>query len=231
MSTRFSASGQHYTSTTGIPTGTAFTMMCWAYLVTDRNTFSCMLALENAATSATRWYELVTDSDGTTITFSTSGGTVAMGTVTAGTWHRFAVEVSASTATVYYGADTGSLSTATGTCDSLATVVPTTFFVGTDSFGEWWNGRISCARAWNAALTQAELDAEFASFDAVRTTNLLRNHKLSVPSTADDSGLGHTLTGGTGATTEAEPPITVASALPRPPLVRPSPAAVRASSW
>lgn len=230
MSTRFSATGQNYTSTAGMVSGTAFTMMCWAYLVTDRNDFSCMLAYENQASGASRWYELVTDSDGTSITFSTSGGTVAMGTVTVGTWHRFAVQVSASTATVYYGADTGSLSTATGTCDSIATVVPSTFFVGTDSFGEWYNGRIACARVWNAALTQTELDAEFASFDAVRTTNLIRNHKLQSPSTADDSGNGNTLTGGTGATTEADPPITVASALPRPP-VMPRAAAVRASSW
>lgn len=230
MSTRFSASGQHYTSTTGIPTGTAFTMMCWAYLSVDRNDFSCMLAMENAATSATRWYELVTDSDGTTITFSTSGGTIAMGTVTVGTWHRFAVGISGTTGTVYFGADTGSLSTATGTVDGLATALPTTLFVGSDSFGEWFNGRIAVARSWDALLTQTELDAEFASWDAVRTANLLRNHKLQNPSTADDSGLSHTLTGGTGATTEADPPISTLS-LPRSPVMGASAAAMRAGSW
>jgi hypothetical protein len=230
MSTRFSASGQHYTSTTGIISGSSFTMMCWAWLSADRNDWSCMLAFENQLSGASRWFELVTDGDGTSITFSTSGGTTAMGTVAVGEWHRFAVEVTASTATVYYGADTGPLSTATGACDSIATVVPTTFFVGTDSFGEWWNGRIACARVWNAALTQTELDAEFASYDAVRTANLLRNHKLQAPSTADDSGNGNTLTGGAGASAEADPPIVVPSvALPRPPVVGPSAAVMRAA--
>lgn len=229
MATRFTASTQTYSAANGVPTGTTWAMMCWAWLAVDRNDYSCVMGYESAASSASQWMDFITEVDGSTIHFDTPSGNIPMGTMTAGgSWKRLAVSVNGTAGTVYYGGETGSLTSGTGTVGSITTVSPTTFFIGNDSYGEWWNGRVAVARVWNAVLTQSEFDAEFASWDAVRTANLLRSHKLQTPSTADDSGLGRTLTGGTGASTESDPPIAGSTPqIPWPALLPPQPYTAR----
>jgi len=47
-------------------------------------------------------------------------------------------------------------------------------FIGESSTGadETFYGKVSCARVWDAALSQAELEAEMASSTIVRTANI-----------------------------------------------------------
>lgn len=229
MSVRFSASSQHYESTVGLPASSTYSVTLWGYMTNDRNDYSCIWAIENAATSGTSYVTLQAEADGTQFSvFSSLNGGQFITNMVPGGWFRLGLSVNAGAGTVYYGAPTGALSTTAFTIGAPAGL--NRMFLGSDSYGEWWDGRIAAVKMWQAALNATEIAAEFDSYDAVRTSNLLRTHKLQAPSTADDSGLGNTLTGGSGASTEADPPIVVASALPRPPVVGPS-AAVMRSVW
>jgi hypothetical protein len=225
VAVRFNSSAP-YTATTGLPSGD-LTITCWAYQVTNRADYSCIWSMENGPTSASQYFQLITGATGDGVGLYYTGSNLSAAyTVTAGTWNQFAVTLSGTTATLYAAAAAGPLAQiATGT---IPAVSKTNLFIGSDSYGEWWNGRVAAFKAWNAALTLTQMQAEMLAYDAVVAAN--RVHKLQVPETTDYSGNGFTLSGGSGATTEADPPITVSSP-PRPPVIRPSAAAMRASSW
>lgn len=225
MAVRFNSSAP-YTATTGLPSGD-LTIVCWAYQVTNRADYSCIWSLENGPTSASQYFQLITGASGDGVGLYYTGSNLATAyTVTAGTWNQFAVTLSGTTGTLYAAAAAGTLAQiATGT---IPAVSKTNLFIGSDSYGEWWNGRVAAVKAWNSALTLTQMQAEMLSYTAVVTAN--RVHKLQVPETTDYSGNGFTLSGGAGATTEADPPIVVAGGAPRPPIVSRS-AVSRASSW
>lgn len=203
MAVRYTATGQQYTSTT-VP-GTTWTMCGFAYIAVDRNDFSCAFAIEDAAVSATRYYEIATAADGTTLSFETSGGSIAMGAMTVGTWYKIGVVAAAAAGTTYFGTMAGNPTQTTGSIDS--TVVPNTMFFGTDSFGEWWNGRLAGVRVWNAALTQAEINLELTQLGAIRQPNLMHSRPFEVTEAKNYGGTAGNLSAGTGSTTEAGPPV------------------------
>lgn len=203
MSVRFDAIGDRYTATTGLPTGNAYTVTCWAYIVTDRNSYSGIFSLSDLLCT--------TDVDGTSLklwdTTNYSGGQWTSTALTAATWYRIGVVVNAGAASLYSGIATGSLSVTT-VANFTTPNPPTELVIGSDIFDEWWNGRVGSFKLWNAALTATEVAAELAQFNPVRTTSLLRVHNFKTAGTGDDSGNGRTLTAGTTATTtEADPPI------------------------
>ncbi|MFI6904894.1 hypothetical protein ACIBKY_26775 [Nonomuraea sp. NPDC050394] len=67
---------------------------------------------------------------------------------------------------------------------------------------EWLNGCLSHVRIWTAALSGAELEAEYTANSPVRTSNLFAFYRFTTAGTTDDSGNGQTLSGGTGTSTE-----------------------------
>lgn len=205
MAARFDADSDGYTATTGIPTGD-LTVCCWGYIAVDRNTFSCLWGMENAASNASQYFSLLTDATGTAVNlFFTGGGPPTPYAASVGTWHKYMVTLAGSTATFYAAAEAAGL-TQINTSTSPA-VTKSNFFIGRDSFsGEFLNGRVAGVKVWTAALTITEGDAEFAQLGAVRTANLLRSHPLEIAQTKDYGPNGHTLTaGGTTPGTEAGP--------------------------
>jgi hypothetical protein len=202
VATRFDASGEHYSATNGAVTGT-FSATCWVYVSVDRVAFSSFLAFESVATSPGTYLELGIDQDRQLYLFSNSGDVDSAHLVDVGVWYRIGIVVVGATGTLYYG--TGNSLTAVQSTISNGT--RSFFFIGTNGYGEWLDGRIAGVKVWSAELTQSEIEAEFVSLDPVRTANLLRAHKLQVPETTDYSGSSNTLTGGTGASAEADPPV------------------------
>jgi hypothetical protein len=72
---------------------------------------------------------------------------------------------------------------------------------------EWFNGGLAYVRVWSAVLSQAEIEAEWASSTIVRTSGVWANWPLLTDLT-DISGNGRNLTAGTTAlSTEDDPPL------------------------
>lgn len=205
MAVRFDTLGEHYTSSLGA-VGTTFSAVCWAYLAVDRGSYSGILSFESDATApGTAYLEIGIDPSAILRVFTNTGDIDTTMTFPVGTWYRLGVVIEGSVGTFYYGTDNSLyVSTATGISNGGRSF----FFIGADfTSGEWWNGRIAGVKVWSTALSKAEIEAEFGSYDPVQSTGILRVHKLLVPETTDYSGNGWTLSGGTGTTTEADPPV------------------------
>ena len=210
---RFDAVGDKYSRSASGLAGT-FTWTCWVKPVVDRNTYTSFIAQDNAGAN---YYFIGTLSDGTTISRdATSAAGVSSGvSMTLGTWYYVAcVNDTAGGGTDIFGwkpaggswatALLGSGVTATGPSDS------NTFYIGNSGFSDWFNGSIAAVKIWTVALTEAELQAEAATYAPVKTSGLWANYKFNAgPQTTDDSGNGKTLTaGGTLTLDSSGPPIT-----------------------
>lgn len=232
MSVRFTATTQRYSATTGIPAGNVFTATCWAYISVSRATYSALWSLSIPAGYPNPRTECTTSSDGTTLTVVDSAP-ILVGAFanTVGTWFRLGVVINGASCTVYC-APVGSALTSASSGSFAPNSAPTFLSIGTEASGAaaFFNGRIAAFKMWQAVLTLAEVTAELAQFAPVRAGNLLRYHPFHVAETADYSGNGNTLAGGTGATTEADPPIPEAVP-PWQQVVVNRAALIRASSW
>lgn len=242
MALRFSApaSNSTYTAARGGITalGPPLTMVCWGSLSLDRNTFSDLIAIyKNGQASAPFYgFYLGADSDGTTMRLwngaaGTTGVPAAGRAMTVGSWYRFAVVLTSTTAGTYYHGDTtltstmttGAVSGLTGTnvyrSDSDILSVS-----GVGAAGLNLNGRVAAVKLYNAALTSDEVHAETLRYRPVRTVNLRnwlpiieRGSTRNVANDADiyavDQAAGQAAigvtdgSGWTGATFEDGPPI------------------------
>lgn len=203
MAVRFSASGQTYSSTAGLPANsTNFTVTCWAYLTTDRNATSGVWGFNSS------WnQQLLTDSDGTTLRFKDSlSGSIGAFALSTGTWYKLGATLNNTAGTFYHAPAGSALTSDSGTLSATFSASSWRIGCGANT-GDWWNGRIAAYKQWGAALTTAEIDRELSCYLPLRTTNLSRWHPYLSAETTDYSGLARTLSGGSGTTTEAGPPI------------------------
>lgn len=213
MAVHFTASTQTYTASNGAP-GANFTYVGWVYLDAVPTAYSMVFGIEDAAVSSGNYITVGINNLAVSPelrVFSNTGGLGSSFSPTPATWYCVAISVTTTSCTLYWGSSPGSLSSATGTVSNSGRLFT---FIGNDSYTEWWPGRTAAVKLWSAALSQAEIQAELASYAAVRSSNLLRVHKLQVPETTDYSGNGNTLTGGTGASTAGDPPISAATFSP-----------------
>ena len=177
MAVRFFADGQDYTNVTlGGGVQTMRSLCCWGKIAVDRNAFSTFLGLDDNASEDAA---LQTLADGTTLSWweSSGAGTVNAGPLTVGTWYFMAVALNGATGTIYWRAlGAGSWSTA-ALSGSDASITANALRIGESGVGgEWLNGAVENVKLWlGAALSQAELDAEYALPSHVfpaRTANL-----------------------------------------------------------
>lgn len=218
MAVRFSVAANRLTATTSVPTGTAYTMLCWGKLVVDINNFAIFFAVRNA--SRTIWVE--TAADGTTLEMSTAGTTSGAGdisglrTLALNTWYRFALVINGTSQLLYHGAATGALTASAPTTAPPDQFTPTAIDIGGDANAAFLNGEVAAFKMFNAALTATEVAAELAQFNPVRRTSLLRYHPFfTAPGLNDLSGWtgAANLTAGATATvtSTADPAIPIAA--------------------
>ena len=213
MAVRFSASGQHYTDTVGLP-GTVYTFTAWVWATAVGSRYRVVYWFRQTAGdhfSGIGIRDNPTDlqlMDDTTYWFSGAGPLSASG----GTWYQIAGVVNGANATFYRSAAGSALTSASVT--DFTPPTPNQLWLGADAFGGWWDGRIASVKIWNVALTAAEVERELTQYVPKRTANLLRWHPFVNADPTDYSGNGYTLSGGTGATTEDGPPIPWGSAIP-----------------
>jgi hypothetical protein len=210
---RFTAANQHYTrAASGL--GSSFTWCAWIKIGVDRNSYSFFLTQEAGGNGFWTGFK----NDGTTFYFDcvSGGGGDSATSFTVGSWYFVAVvnnAVGGGADPIYWKlAGAGSLSTvAPQTGNIVGPSDANTLHVGADASGNFFNGSMAAVKMWSAVLTQAELDAESATYDAVRTTNLWAVYKFDAgPSLVDASPNARSLTAGAGtpALDAAGPPIT-----------------------
>lgn len=206
MAVRFSADGQDYTRTLTLGSITQFTICAWVKVSVDRNDESTFFELGGGGTA----YIVQTTSDGVTPQLFQTGAykSINGGALTVGNWVFFGLSVNGTNGLVVRREYNGSPFTTTTWTDGVA-VTATTLRLGESVFtAEWLNGSIAAVKLWTGgALTQAELEQEAWTYMPQRTTNLTAWYPFTVTGTADYSGGGNTLSGGTGAVTEDGPPI------------------------
>jgi len=193
------------------------TIAGWFRPVVDRNNYTSIFALENA--TATQYNELITEADGTTLALydHAVGSRGTVGTLTVGTWYRLAVVFTSGAWAAYIGTEgSATLTKVTGVMTNVGT--PGFVWIGNTSANERANGRFARARVWTAALSDAELEAEFHSESAVRTSNLLGEWfpRTVTAATATTAVTGANLTsqGAASYTIEAGPLIVQVAAAP-----------------
>ncbi|MGC5009739.1 LamG-like jellyroll fold domain-containing protein [Streptosporangium sp. DT93] len=210
MAVRFSADSQDYTRALSLGAVTQWSISCWVKISVDRNAYSTIWCLDGE--SGASYYLLQTDTDGVSLqvyTDAVSGINPTGGVLTAGTWYHIGVSVNGANGTAVIRAAGAAASTVTTWSTGDASTNIGTLRLGESSFnGEWLNGAMAAFKMWTGAtLTRDELDQEGLFTAPRRTAGLRVWYPFSQAGTADASGLGNTLSGGTGAATEDGPPI------------------------
>lgn len=158
-------------------TGVRFlTFTGWAKISVDRNNYSTVFCMEDGAGHSTAYNELITDSDGTTLSVydHVTGDIANVQAMTVGTWYAFGFKVTSGAWKSYVGTQGfSSLTTATGSLTNILfndlTGIGSTTFTATETF----NGMFSMCRVWSAALSDAEIKAELESSRPVRINDLI----------------------------------------------------------
>jgi hypothetical protein len=202
MAVRWGPSDTGYASTS-LPPAMPFTITCWMY-ITATAANSGIWGILGTFNS-----DLSFDPDGLALRIRSgvTPNTVGPATLATATWYKLAVVAASSAATLYWAnAATSTLSSASGTYANPSS--STTLRIGaTGSGSPIINGRLAAFKVWSAALTLSEITREFECYVPCRTASLTRFHPFVNAETTDYSGNARTLTGGTGVTTEAGPPI------------------------
>jgi hypothetical protein len=209
MAVSFSATGQHYSSTSGVPTTRLFTVAVWAYALSAGTGVADILWSIEGTSDATS----LIMSEGTLIFDWPGGGPSQLNgaAISSDTWYKTAVSVNGNAARLYQGAAGSAL--VQYTTGSNYALPAGTLKLGIGSFASlfagagWLNGRLACYKMWDAELTQAEIERELNYYLPGRTANVNRWHPFVNGEATDYSGNGRTLSGGVGAVTGAGPPI------------------------
>lgn len=219
MSVRFDASNEFYSATNGLPSGTALTVTCWMYLISNP---AAQVGVWQYRNTAGHYLSLFLD-PGPNLFGQSSNNvdfpTVEYSGISTATWYGVGISVSGANARLLRVTTPNGTPVTSTAADFVTPATWNTRYYGTKdgSTTAWFNGRLAAVKAWNAQLSQAELEAELTQYPAVRTSNLLSEHRLQIPETTDYSSNGSALSGGAGASTEADPPLPD----PTPPVVDP----------
>ncbi|MET8766324.1 LamG-like jellyroll fold domain-containing protein [Streptomyces sp. NPDC004658] len=213
MSQRSDAASDRVSYTASPPPdpATAFTVTFWARLRVDRDDFSTMLRLHSASGGSTT-VNVATGSSGVTpvvVSPGNTSGIVATDSLAVDAWRMIAVTVAGTGATggkIYTKTIGGTTNIVTGQVSGGSAPDGLTLFGRSPGdAGEWFNGGLAYVRVWSAVLSQAEIEAEWASATIVRTSGVWANWPM-LTNILDVSGNGRHLTAGTTAlTTEDDP--------------------------
>lgn len=207
MAVRFDADGEDYTRALTLGSQTALTVSCWFKISVDRNDFSSIFFIDNGTSD--NW-GMQTGTDGTTMATVFDASTQeGMGSLTVGTWYYVCLSTNGTTGNLYYKTASATSLTTQSVTSVTASINAATLRIGESPWGaEWLNGCIAAFKVYTGvALSAAEADLESRQYLPSRVANLQGFYPLVRAETADYSGNGRTLSGGTGAATEDGPPI------------------------
>lgn len=204
MSVRFDGSTDRYTATTGLVGASGWTVCLWAKLQVDRNDYTTFFQWVGGSSNETVFQ---TQANGTSLqVWDGTADRNLTASLVVGSWYRLAlVRTTTTSVTAYTATDVGATSSQTLTTSTVG--APATLYVGNSDVNEFLNGNIANLKVYTAALSQTEVETEWASWDAVRTSNLLRHHKFKdAAEVTDYSGNGNALTSAGTPTFDADNP-------------------------
>ena len=210
MSYRQDASGEYLTRTAAtLPTWGTFTICGWFRQRAAGGTYPTILCVNGSAYS---FLGFNTDVSATTIGVWGGGAFSAnIITVANDVWFFAAMVHESTTLLRGYAAEVGvtSLTGKTQTCAMSAVTTTGIRILEDGSNLDWLNGNCFGLKAWNARLTQTELEAELTQTNPVRTANLFNQVLCSTATDINDtSGNGnHYSTAGGTPTTETDPSV------------------------
>jgi hypothetical protein len=204
MGVRFDAVGEHFSYNDAVGSATDLTVTCWAKIDQNRSAFSTIWMIDNGTNAD--YVSLKTDSGGTIIRALTDAGSHASHQMTVGQWYFLGLSLGSQGGRLVVRAY-GDMSFQTYTWATSSTVnyqaMRISKWISDDT--SWFNGSVAGVKVWTAALSQAEIEAEYASMTAVRTAGLRANWTFSDGSGRDVSGNGRNLTGGAGSSYVTNP--------------------------
>jgi hypothetical protein len=182
----------------------------WFKFSVNRGTYSTVFSIDEGSFGVENFMVCQTDITGSSLEMYPAGSGSPMSVpVALNTWTYLGVSLTGSTATVRMRAQGAPSFTSTTASLEVNGVNQTRLLLGNSTFdetSEWMNGCLASFRIWTGvALTATELEAEYQYASPLRTAGLRAFYKFDSASTTDNSGNGFTLSGGTGATTEAGP--------------------------
>ncbi|RIK41611.1 MAG: hypothetical protein DCC55_11380 [Chloroflexi bacterium] len=215
MAIRFDASADRISRNSDLPASSrGFTWVCWYKTVVDRNDWS--QGIGNLSASTSNYIYIETDATGTQYQVWFSGGSnhhsLNLLNVTVNQWVYFAYTTSSSgSVNGYHGALGASLTKVGPHATAINSFAPILLQCGDTVWtNEWCNGVMAYAAAWNAELTQAELELQRYSIMPVRTADLYGWWPMMSGVSerlADYSGNSRNWTAGGTLTDEDGPPI------------------------
>lgn len=194
----------------GDPPDGPFTICLWVY-VSDASGLPQSLLRRYTAGGSSRG-QIATEDSGTTLALTWYPSGLSFGySLTAGQWARVAVTVGGAGEIITYAGDpTGALATAAGSSGTTAGANQVTLAaLSVGNGGQAFNGRLARVRTWSAALTESELESEFASTVPIRTADLWADWPLATDLNDASGNARHLAAGSTAVTfTEDGPPDT-----------------------
>ncbi|MEV4287371.1 hypothetical protein AB0K40_17845 [Nonomuraea bangladeshensis] len=216
MAVRFDASGESYSRSLALGAQTAWTVSMWVKLAANRAVSTILWQIDSGTAD---WLTLHAW-NGLDLALETDGEwNVTIGqTLTVDTWAYIGI-----------GAETnGNVSKVSGDAGGPLTTAtpnygPTAFNASILRLGvgglaaSWLNGSIAAVKVWSGVrLTVDELLQEAYTYQPQRTANLRCWYPFVRLEATDFSGLGNTLSGGTGAALDPDgPPISWSPGRPR----------------
>lgn len=214
MAVLIDANSEWYTSTTGLPSASPHTVACWVRYDTGSREQGPWLLYNGGS-----YWGVYTFSGGNVA--GANGGTdYDIVDIGASSWYYLVVvKPDNSNKNTWYAAEGASVATAGGGGSSTSSFAPNLLSIG--GWAPYFvSSRCSIAyfRIWDAALSQAEVNAELVSATAVRTSNLNREYRFASGALTTDSGPnGRTLT------VDGSPTYTADPTLPAPRRRQPTP--------
>lgn len=203
MAARFTAAGQHYQSLVAL--GSTFSVTMWINQIADIN----KICIFGASSLSGDELGIISNASGLTLNLTGSSSSIGAFVTVRNAWYQLAITFNAGSAVFYHADATSALTSDSG---SIGTGTGSTYYIGHNDFAnDWFSGSVAAVKVWSAVLDADEIKRELAFYTPQRTLNLARFHPFVHTQTTDYSGLGRTLTGGSGATTEPGPPIGWAS--------------------
>ena len=206
MAIRIDAAGDSAYRSTALPSAQNFTIAAWIYLHTDRTgEYRYFLGIEDSLSNASSW-KLIGWTNGNAFQVSETSGTGNFGSAPGtGAWFYAAITGDADSITGYWINQAGTVQTATV---SAASFTASAMIFGNDSWDEWIDCSVAYLKIWDAALSQAEIEAERLVVQPARTANLHAAYLFqSGQLTTDSSGNGKTLSTTGTITYSADPPV------------------------
>lgn len=207
MAVRITTSAHGYTRAIGLGTLTAWSAACWIKISVDTNAQATFWVIDTGGVFGDR-FAVRCESNGTTARGTSDHGGHGNRELTVGTWYYFSVALHPDGGRqVTCAAGDPGFTTNTFTVFGQSLNAANLRFGKDAANGDVLNGCVANFKLWTATLSQEELEAEAFQYLPSRTADLRIWYPFLTASGTDFSGAGHTLSGGTGATTEDGPPI------------------------